>query len=522
VVAEGPGSRWVTRPWLALGVRIAVFAVPLGASLLTVEILRRALPATLPRWATVVIVAAAALLVAAAAERLGRRLLPLSSLLNMTMLFPDRAPSRLRVFRNSVSTRQLQDRLADPDADAAEAAAATLALITALGGHDRRTRGHSERVRVFADLLADEVGLADPDRDRLRWAALLHDIGKLEIAAAVLNKPGKLDAGEWDLIRAHPLDGARLAGPLMDWLGEWGGAIPEHHERYDGTGYPLGLAGTGITRSGRMVAVIDAFETMTAARSYKQPMNTRAARAELARCAGTHFDPQLVRAFLGISLPRLLWAMGPVAMLVHLPFLRSLEHAGSQVGTAVVTASGATVLAVGVTVVPTPHPAPPPRAAVERQVASERAPAADVRLSRPSVRSETPRPSAAETPAPSPTAAPRRTAVALPGTVRRFGSGTGAGTGTAVPERAPAERAEPSKAPEQARAGTPAGKTTTAPKPKPKPKKDKPGKDKPGKEPKPKGAPKPTSAPKPGGGPGTQGGTDHGGTDHGGTSRLLP
>jgi hypothetical protein len=366
-VAEVPETRWVTRPLLALAVRVTVFAVPLGASLATVEVLRRTLPPTLPRWATLLAVAAAALLVAVGAERLGRRLLPLSSLLQMTMLFPDRAPGRLRVFRDSASTRQLQERLADRDADAAEAAATTLSLITALGGHDRRTRGHSERVRMFADLLGDEMGLTEADRDRLRWSALLHDIGKLRIAGTVLNKPGALDADEWDLIRAHPLDGAALAAPLMAWLGEWSGGIPEHHERYDGTGYPLGLAGTQISRAGRMVAVIDAFETMTAARSYKQPMNTRAARAELARCAGTHFDRQVVRAFLGISLPRLLWAMGPLALLVHLPFLRSLEAAGTQVGTAVATGAGATVLAVGVTVVPAPQPAPQPRVVVQQE-----------------------------------------------------------------------------------------------------------------------------------------------------------
>jgi hypothetical protein len=409
-VGEEPTARWVTRPWLALAVRAAVFAVPLAASLLTVEAVRRLLPAGLPRWATVSAVAVAAVTVATGAERLGRRFLPLSSLLQMTMLFPDRAPSRLRVFRAAASTRQLQQRLADRDADAAEAAATTLALITALGGHDRRTRGHSERVRVFADLLGDEMGLSGYERDRFRWSALLHDIGKLEIATAVLNKPAALDAGEWDLIRAHPLDGARIAGPLLGWLGEWAGGIPEHHERYDGTGYPRGLAGTDISRAGRMVAVIDAFETMTAARSYKQPMNTRAARAELAHCAGSHFDPQVVRSFLGISLPRLLWAMGPLALLVHLPFLRSLRTAGAQMGTAVATASGATVLAVGVTVAPSPPSTPvdvPRPAAAEQTVAP-----GPVRPShRPAVApGRTPTPSAVPGPSasPAPSGAPRQ------------------------------------------------------------------------------------------------------------------
>ena len=366
MVRQRSGARWVRRPWLGLALRVVVLAVPLAASIATIEVLRRTLPATLPVWARVVCMAGGAVLAGAGTERIARRLLPLSSLLGMTMLFPDRAPSRLRVLRHSASVRQLRSRLADQDADAAQAAATTLALITALAGHDRRTRGHSERVRVFADLLGDELGLSTEDRDRLRWAALLHDIGKLEITAQVLNKAGALDAGEWERVRAHPLDGARIAAPLMDWLGEWSGGIPEHHERYDGTGYPLGLAGTDISRAGRIVAVIDAFETMTAARTYKQPTNTWAARAELARCAGTHFDPQVVRAFLGISLPRLLAAMGPVALLVHLPFLRSLEAAGSQVGAAVATGASATAIAVGIAVVPTAPALPAPDTVVRR------------------------------------------------------------------------------------------------------------------------------------------------------------
>jgi putative nucleotidyltransferase with HDIG domain len=349
-------------------VRIAVLGVPLAAALAMVEVLRRNLPDSFSRWQVAGVLAVAALLTGLGTERLARRLLPLSSLLGMTMLFPDQAPSRLRVFRTSASTRQLNEALTSADTRAADAAATTLALITALSGHDRRTRGHSERVRAFADLLAEELALSEVDRDRLRWAALLHDIGKLEIAVQVLNKKGELDAAEWDRVRSHPFAGMRLAGPLIGWLGEWGGGIGEHHERYDGTGYPQGLTGADISRAGRIVAVIDAFETMTAARTYKQPMNTRAARAELARCAGTHFDPQVVRAFLGISLPRLLWAMGPVAFVVHVPFLRSLELAGSHVGTAVATGAGATVIAVGAAVVPAAPPVQAPRPVVEQVV----------------------------------------------------------------------------------------------------------------------------------------------------------
>jgi hypothetical protein len=218
-----------------------------------------------------------------------------------------------------------------------------LALITALGEHDRRTRGHSERVRVFCDLLAEQLHLEQGDRDRLRWAALLHDVGKLSIAPTILNKPDRLDDREFSLVKDHPARGAALTAPLLPWLGEWGLGILEHHERFDGAGYPSGVSGLDISRAGRIVGIVDAFETMTAARAYKKPMATKAAREELARCAGTQFDPTYVRAFLAISLPRLVWTMGPLSFVLQLPFLSSIAQAGSR--SAAVSGQTATALA---------------------------------------------------------------------------------------------------------------------------------------------------------------------------------
>ena len=120
-----------------------------------------------------------------------------------------------------------------------------------------------------------------------------------------LNKPGKLDHYEWEIIKNHPLEGARLTAPLAGWLGEWANTIAEHHERYDGVGYPYGLKGEQISLGGRIVAVADSFDTMTTVRSYKTAMNPKAARAELAACAGSQFDPKVVRAFLDVSIGRL-------------------------------------------------------------------------------------------------------------------------------------------------------------------------------------------------------------------------
>jgi hypothetical protein len=181
--------------------------------------------------------------------------------------------------------------------------------------------------------------------------ALIHDVGKLEVSAGILNKPGTLDNSEWQVVREHPATGARLARPLAEWLGPWFPGIMQHHERYDGTGYPLGLAADQITLAGRAVAVVDAFETMTSARAYQAARTVVAARAELTRCAGTHFDPAIVRSFLEIALPRLLWAVGPLAFVVNAPFVRWIGDGGARIVDLTGVTAQAAVNAAGVTAV---------------------------------------------------------------------------------------------------------------------------------------------------------------------------
>ena len=204
-------------------------------------------------------------------------------------------------------------------------------------------------MRVFTDLLGEELQLSEADRYRLRWAALMHDIGKLTIAPKILNKPGALDEHEWRLMKGHPVEGARIAEPILGWLGPWADAIVEHHERFDGKGYPNGLAGGSISLGGRIVSVADSYDTMTAARSYKKPMAVWTARRELADCAGGQFDPEIVRAFLSISLPKLLWRTGPVTLAVQLPFLGRLQEVGLQSVTAMTQGVAAATVAAGVT-----------------------------------------------------------------------------------------------------------------------------------------------------------------------------
>src|SRR5438128_4770372 len=438
---EQPGihsRRWRARPVLAFALRVLILIVPALLALAVTFLVHPLVP--MPKtWPGRALwwfgLLGLGLLVATIVERLGRRVLPLVMLLKLAMLFPDRAPSRFAVAREAGSVRRLRSRLAaldaDPDAEQeALSAERILALAMAIQSHDRQTRGHSERVRVFTDLLAEEMKLPPEDRDRLRWAALLHDIGKLTVAGKILNKPGKLDEHEWEVIRGHPAEGARIAGPLLDWLGPWAGAIAEHHERFDGKGYPAGIATQQISLGGRIVAVADCYDTMTAARSYKKPMAVAAARAELARCAGSQFDPTAVRAFLGISIPRLLWKTGPLSFLVQLPFLWRLQQIAEQglavaaqgVTAATVAAGVAAMTATGpaaaspappaprnpiavVTVAPSPSPSPSPSAGRTKQGGTGKGKRGPGPSPNPTT-SPSPSPSPTDSPSPAPTILP--------------------------------------------------------------------------------------------------------------------
>jgi putative nucleotidyltransferase with HDIG domain len=358
------GNVWRARPVIATVLRLTIMLIPIGVSLAVTATLRHLVPAPSGTWrvAWVAGLLGSAVLAAIGVERVARRLLPLVTLLKLSMLFPDLAPSRFSIARTAGSVRKLEARLEeaenDPEArEESRTAATILSLSVALQSHDRHTRGHAERVRVFTDLLGEELQLPEADRYRLRWAALLHDIGKLRIAARILNKPGALNDAEWRVMKGHPTDGARIAEPILAWLGPWGDAIEEHHERFDGKGYPAGLRGGDISQAGRIVAVADCYDTMTSARSYKKPMAVWTARRELADCAGGQFDPEMVRAFLSISLPRLLWRTGPVSFLVQLPFLGRLREVGLQSVTAMTDGVAAAAVAAGVTAMVVAGPA---------------------------------------------------------------------------------------------------------------------------------------------------------------------
>ncbi|MEV6202739.1 HD-GYP domain-containing protein [Streptomyces sp. NPDC051771] len=171
------------------------------------------------------------------------------------------------------------------------------ALVQAVDIKDSYTRGHSERVGHASVLIARELGMDGDRLDTVRFAGILHDVGKLGVPTRVLRKDGPLTPEERRIIELHPEYGHEMVRGI-GFLGEARAAVLHHHERIDGTGYPYGLRGEEIPECARVVAVADAFDAMTSTRSYSRARPVATALAELERCAGSHFDPRMVAALV--------------------------------------------------------------------------------------------------------------------------------------------------------------------------------------------------------------------------------
>jgi putative nucleotidyltransferase with HDIG domain len=174
-------------------------------------------------------------------------------------------------------------------------------LVQRLEDRHPRAHGHSHRVAAFSAAIAAELGLAPEAVNRIRTAALLHDIGKISIPAAIIDKPGPLSSDEFAEIRRHPEVGARIVAPLGD--PDLAAIVRHHHERFDGYGYPVGLEGYEIPLGARIVAVADTLDALVSPRPYKLPIPKRRALQLLREAAGGQLDPTVVRVALRIAEP---------------------------------------------------------------------------------------------------------------------------------------------------------------------------------------------------------------------------
>jgi response regulator RpfG family c-di-GMP phosphodiesterase len=173
------------------------------------------------------------------------------------------------------------------------------ALVQALETRDFETHGHSERVVTFSLRLGYELSLDKEILRDLELGALLHDIGKIGVPDAVLRKPAKLNEEEWNKMKLHPIHGQKILRniPFLEGAAR---IVAQHHEKWDGTGYPIGLRGEDIEIGARIFSVVDAFDAMVSDRVYRKGCSYEDALAELERCSGTQFDPLIVEAFKNV------------------------------------------------------------------------------------------------------------------------------------------------------------------------------------------------------------------------------
>jgi diguanylate cyclase (GGDEF)-like protein/putative nucleotidyltransferase with HDIG domain len=200
---------------------------------------------------------------------------------------------RLEQFTRSLE----QGTRASSDSLPAAVVETVTSLAFAIDAKDQYTQGHSQKVSAYAVIIARALGISHKDVEEIRLAALLHDIGKVGIPETILNKSGPLDATEWDTMKTHTDLGARILEPLQA-MARIRNMIRHHHEFYDGTGYPDHLEGHQIPQGARVIAIADAYDTITSERTYKKARSPEDAFAELIRCAANQFDPELVRIFV--------------------------------------------------------------------------------------------------------------------------------------------------------------------------------------------------------------------------------
>ncbi len=196
-------------------------------------------------------------------------------------------------------TRSLTEQGTPASADTLPAAVVetVTSLALAIDAKDHYTQGHSQKVSAYSVMIAQALGMEQAAVEEIRLAGLLHDIGKVGIPQTILNKSGPLDASEWETMKTHTELGAKILEPL-DAMKRIRLMVRHHHEFYDGSGYPDRLEGESIPYGARVIAIADAYDTITSERTYKKARPPEDAFAELLRCAANQFDPEIVRLFI--------------------------------------------------------------------------------------------------------------------------------------------------------------------------------------------------------------------------------
>jgi len=205
----------------------------------------------------------------------------------------------------SIENARLYENLVDANKDLTKANVSLeenckqtiIGFAHALEESDRYTRGHSERVSMYARLIAIGLRLSGPEIDVIVKVGLMHDVGKIGVRNDKLNKPGKLTPEELAMFRSHPAKGKRILEPIPFMRDIVPGCYC-HHEAWDGSGYPQGLMADNIPLIGRIVAIADAYDAMTSDRAYRKALPHDIACGELERCCGTQFDPAIVQVFV--------------------------------------------------------------------------------------------------------------------------------------------------------------------------------------------------------------------------------
>ena len=257
------------------------------------------------------------------------------------------------------------------DGLSAEAQAKALEQLgAAVEATDPYTHGHSRRVARNSWLIATRMGLGREEVARIRTAAAVHDVGKLETPTSVLRKRGPLTHEEFEVIKRHPVDGARMAAVLGD--AELTSIVRHHHERLDGTGYPSGLSGEAIPLGARIIAVADTFDAITSARPYRPARSHKKAIDILKFEAGVRLDPSVVRAFCGLYSGRRVLALWASMTSLPAQVFSWIGGGVAGVATAAQVAAVAAVAAVGTATIARPATQPHPK-----QIVSTKAVAAN-------------------------------------------------------------------------------------------------------------------------------------------------